>query len=119
MQTWQEEAQLSAALMQSEHYRGDAIPLALRQRYPELRKFFDAYEDRGDYLEGMVERSELDFANGEAQDLRDQLDEAAERFAQIRDMCETLAKLDAAADVEGEILDLANKADAGYERCKV
>lgn len=86
---------------------------ALRGRYPELSFVFDELENLREDQSDMVKKSELTFAEGQIERLQDNLDDCASRFAQIRDLADTLAKFDGGHAVRAELRTISSKADDG------
>ena len=102
-------AELDARLGRSETLN----TASLRERYPELGFVFDRLEDYEEAHDDMVDRDELTYAEEQAERMQEALEECAQRFVQIRDMVERLAKFDAADPLIEELCALSNKADDG------
>jgi len=113
--TWQSEIQLSAALNQSNFFALDKIPLAVRDQYPELKGLFDRYDDMTAEVLEAPDQEAYNDAVGRAQQMEALVDEASMRFAQLRDMADTLSKMDAAEGIVRELRELANLADEAQE----
>jgi len=113
--TWQSEIQLSAALNQSSFFALDKISLAVRDQYPELKGLFDRYDDMTDDILEAPDQAEYNDAVGREQQMEVLVDEAAARFAQLRDMTDTLLQMDASKGIVRELRQLANLADEAQE----
>lgn len=94
----------------------------LRSRYPELAHIFDAvdsarwvanhYEDPADLREQLADASDA------ASRLHANLDDAATRFAQIRDMALVLERIDPERRTDDLIRHISRLADAAVEYCE-
>ena len=85
----------------------------LRARYPELGFLFDRLEEFEELAETTVPKGELTYAEGQIERLQENLEDCAQRFAQIRDMAITLSQFDSAQPIKSLVDTLASKADDG------
>lgn len=112
--TWQSEILLSAALTRSSFFAEDKIPLEIVNRYPELRGIFERYEDVCVELQEAPDQEEYNNMAAREYRLEGAVCEAEERFAQIRDMVDTLLKMDAAEPLRSELAQLSSLADEAF-----
>lgn len=89
------------------------------ERCPELaeplRRCLTQLEDVQEYGQPEQLTEERKQAQEDAKHLYDLVDELEDRCAQMRDMVLILLKMDAAAGIKGELVDLANKLDDARE----